>query len=180
MFGAPGIGSASYSDTMLLADALDLNVDIIAGFDGTEGEMSMMRGEICAILGSISSFQTFVEVGNGSYLLTIGGDLEGVPRAIDFATSDRSRRLISIIHSLAQLGRVTAAPPGTSARQVAELQSAYAASLEDPQFLAEAERLQRPIDPAYGDEVEKLFIEVLDQSPETIEMIRTAINGGRE
>lgn len=179
-FAAPGIGSASYSDTMLLADALDLNVDIIAGFDGTEGEMSMMRGEICATLGSVSSFQTFVDAGNGSFLLTIGGDLEGVPRAIDFASDDHSRQLISIIDSLAQLGRATAAPPGTPARQLAELRSAYAASLDDPKLLAEAERLQWPIDPAGGEEVKQLFVEILDQSPETVEMIRSALNRGKE
>lgn len=179
-FGAPGIGSASYSDTMLLADALDLNVDIIAGFDGTEGEMSMMRGEICATLGSVSSFQAFVEAGNGSYILTIGGDLEGVPNAMDFATDEHSRRLISIIDSLAQLGRATAAPPGTPARQLAQLRSAYAAALEDPKFLSEAERLKWPIEPAGGEEVQKLFVDILDQSPETIEMIRTAMNRGNE
>src|SRR5258706_12135173 len=44
-FAASGIGAASYNDTRMLADALHLNVQIINGFTGNEGEMSMLRGE---------------------------------------------------------------------------------------------------------------------------------------
>jgi tripartite-type tricarboxylate transporter receptor subunit TctC len=179
-FGSAGIGSASYSDMMLLADALDLNVQVIAGFDGTEGEMSMMRGEICAILGSTSSFYNFVNAGYGSYILTIGGKLAGVPNAMDFAKTDRARRLISIIDALAQLGRISAAPPGTPKEQVELMRAAYKASLEDPQFLADARRMGRPIDPAFGDDVKQLVINALDQSPDVIAQIDKAINGGSQ
>lgn len=177
-FGSAGIGSASYSDTMLLAEALDLNVDIIAGFDGTEGEMSMMRGEVCAILGSTSSFQNFVDSGHGYFVLTIGGDIDGVPNAMDYADSDKARRLISIIDTLARLGRVSAAPPGTNPARLARMRAAYRASLEDPALLEEAKKLGRPIEPAYGDEVGQLIITALDQTPDTVAMIRKAINGG--
>jgi tripartite-type tricarboxylate transporter receptor subunit TctC len=180
MFGSAGIGSASYSDMMLLADALDLKVKVIAGFDGTEGEMSMMRGEICAILGSTSSFQNFVNAGYGSYILTIGGNLPGVPNAMDLAETDRARRLISIIDALAQLGRVSAAPPGTPGEQVELMRAAYKASLEDPQLLAEARKMGRPIQPAFGNDVKQLVVDALDQSPEVIAQIEKAINGTSE
>jgi len=179
-FGSAGIGSASYSDMMLLADALDLKVKVIAGFDGTEGEMSMMRGEICAILGSTSSFANFVNAGYGDYILTIGGNLTGVPNAMDFAETDRARGLISIIDALAQLGRVSAAPPGTPKEQVELMRAAYKASLEDPQLLDEARRMGRPIEAAFGDDVKQLVVDALDQSPDVIAQIERAINGGSE
>jgi tripartite-type tricarboxylate transporter receptor subunit TctC len=179
-FGSAGIGSASYSDLRLLADALELKVNLIPGFDGTEGEMSMMRSEICAILGSTSSFQNFVNAGHGSYILTIGGGLGNLPNAIDLAKSDRARRLISIIDALAQLGRISAAPPGTARERVDALRAAYKASLEDPEFLAEARTMGRPIEPTYGDEVAHLVVDALDQTPETIALIENAINGGSQ
>src|SRR5690606_36632297 len=72
LFGSAGVGSASYSDTILLADALGLAVKVVPGFDGNEGEMAMIRGEICAVLGSASSFENFVENGSGFYMLAIG------------------------------------------------------------------------------------------------------------
>ena len=177
MFGSAGLGSASWSDMMLLADALELKVKVIPGFEGNEGEMSMMRGEICAIMGSTSSFQNFVDSGYGSLILSVGGNIDGVPNAMDVARTKRAKRLIGVIDTLAQLGRITAAPPGTPPDRLEELRAAYKASLEDPELLAEAKRLGKPIEPEFGEDVEQLVIAALDQSPETIAMIKKAIDG---
>ncbi|MBT8437316.1 MAG: hypothetical protein HKN77_06625 [Woeseiaceae bacterium] len=176
-FGTAGLGSASYSDTMLLADALNLKLITVPGFEGTEGEMSMMRGEICAILGSTSSHQAFVDSGYGHFIVSIGGSIDGVPNAMDLAESERARSLILIIDALAQLGRITAAPPGTPVDRVNALRAAYRQSLEDPALLDEAHRMARPIEPAIGDDVSQLVKAALDQTPETIEMIKKAIDG---
>jgi tripartite-type tricarboxylate transporter receptor subunit TctC len=176
-FGSAGLGSASWSDMMLLADALDLNVEIVPGFEGNEGEMSMMRGEICAIFGSTSSFKNFVDSGYGHLILSVGGNIDGVPNALDVVTTDRGRKLVAIINALAQLGRVTAAPPGTPPARLEQLRAAYRAALEDPGLHAEAERLGLPLDPAYGDDVRQLVVSALDQTPESVAMIRKAIDG---
>ena len=48
---AAGVGSAAYNDTRIVAEALHLNVEIIPGFEGNEGQMSMMRGEVTGLLG---------------------------------------------------------------------------------------------------------------------------------
>jgi tripartite-type tricarboxylate transporter receptor subunit TctC len=176
-FGSAGLGSASWSDMMLLADALDLNVEIVPGFEGNEGEMSMMRGEICAIMGSTSSFKHFIDAGYGHLILTVGGQIEGVPNVLDVVQTERGKRLVAIVDALAQLGRITAAPPGTPPDRLEALRAAYKSALEDPQLRAEATRLGLPIDPAYGEEVEQLVISALDQTPETVAMIRKAIDG---
>lgn len=178
-FGSAGIGSASHIDTMLLADALDLNISIVPGFEGTEGEMSMMRGEVCAIFGSMSSHQSFIDSGYGSHILAVGGTIDGVPNAMDLATSERSRRLVGIVDALARLGRVSAAPPGTPEERVAAMRTAYKASLQDPELLAEAKKMGRPIDPAFGEDVQQLITRALDQTPETVDLIRKAINGAQ-
>lgn len=175
-FAVAGIGSASYTDTQLLAEALDLNIEAIAGFDGTEGEMSMMRGEVCAQVGSTSSFEGFVSSGYGSYLLTVGGNIEGVATAMDYAKTEKSKNIISLIDALAQLGRVTAAPPGTPPERVEALRAAYKKALTDPDLLAEAEKMARPIDPAYGDNVKNLVVAALNQNPETVAIIAKAVN----
>jgi len=178
-FGSAGLGSASFSDMMLLATALNLNVDVIPGFEGTEGEMSMMRGEICAILGSTSSFTQFVDSGYGSLILTIGGEIDGIPNAMDFAETEQAQHLIAIIDTLARLGRATAAPPGTPKDRVESLRAAYKVSLEDPDLVAEANTMGRPIEPAYGEEVYQLVVSALDQTPEIVAMIKKAIDGAQ-
>ncbi len=176
-FGSAGLGSASWSDMMLLADALDLKVEIVPGFEGNEGEMSMMRGEICAIFGSTSSFKNFVDSGYGHLILSVGDRIDGVPNAVDIVTTERGKRLVAIVDALAQLGRVTAAPPGTPPARLEQLRAAYRQALEDPELHAEAERLGLPIKPAFGDDVSALVNAALNQTPESVAMIKTAIDG---
>ena len=80
---AGGVGSAAYLDTKLVAEALHLNVEIIPGFDGNEGEMSMLRGETVGTIGSESSLQPFVDHGNGFFALEIGGPAQStIPRPL--------------------------------------------------------------------------------------------------
>src|SRR5215472_11668880 len=82
-FAASGVGAASYNDTKILADALHLNVQIVNGFTGNEAEMSMLRGEVAAQIGTVDSLKEFVAQGRGYWALALSGDskaLPGVPR----------------------------------------------------------------------------------------------------
>ena len=176
IFAGAGIGSASYADTRLLSEALGLNPKIIPGYGGTEGEMAMMRGEICGQVASTSSVQGFVDAGYASYILTVGGDIDGVPNAMEYAKDERAKGIVELISAMAQLGRITAAPPGIPEEQLNDLREAYKAALQDPALLAEADKKGRPIDPAYGDDVKQLVIAALDQTPETIQIIRKSLN----
>ncbi len=171
VFAGAGIGSASYADTRLLAEALKLNVRIIPGYEGTEAEMAMMRGEICGLVASTSSVQGFVDAGYGKFVLTVGGEIEGVPNAIDFARDDHARQIVTLISAMAKLGRISAAPAGTPGETLATLRAAYRSALEDPTLLADARARGRPIEPAFGEEVSQLINAALDQTPELLDLI---------
>ena len=175
-FSGAGIGSASYADTRLLSVALGLNIKIIPGYQGTESEMAMMRGEICGQIGSQSSSQGFVDAGYGKYILTIGGDMVGIPNAMDYARDERARQIVQLISNMAELGRISAAPPNTPQEQLEALRAAYRSALEDPALLETASRMGRPIAPAYGDDVRQLVVSALDQTPESIQIISRALN----
>lgn len=175
VFAGAGIGSASYADTRLLSEALNLNVRIIPGYEGTEAEMAMMRGEICGLVASTSSVQGFVDAGYGTFVLAVGGEIEGVPDAIDYARDDRSRRIVELISAMAELGRISAAPSGTPREELAALRAAYRNALEDPGLLAEARARGRPIEPAFGEEVKALIVAALDQTPEILDVIARAL-----
>ena len=170
-FSSAGIGSASYTDTKLLAEALKLPLEVLPGFDGTEGEMSMMRGEVCGQFGTTSSLQPFVAAGEGHFIMTVGGTVEGVPNVWEFVKDDRAKSIVSLIEALAKLGRITAAPPGLPKELYEQLLAAYKASLEDPALLAEAAKLGYPIETAYGDEVKQLVVNALNQTPETMALL---------
>ncbi len=174
LFAASGIGSASYNETKMLADGLDLNIEMIPGYQGNEGEMAMLRQEVVGQIGSQSSLQPFVDAGNGFVAIGIGGDVE--PRAIDFAETDKGKSIVNLIDALSSLGRLTAAPPGVDPAVLEELRDAYVAVMEDSEFLAEAEKLGLPIEPARGDAVAGLVEAALNQSPDTVAIISAALN----
>ncbi len=175
-FATSGVGSASYTDTQLIRSALDLKIEVVPGFNGNEGELAMLRGEIGAQVGSMSSLQSFVDNGYGVFAVAIGGDANGVPQAAGKATTEKGKSIIALVQAMSELGRLTAAPPGTPAERVADLRAAYEKVLTDPQLLAEAEKLGIPIQPSYGEAVAGLVGDALNQSPATVEIIAAAVN----
>lgn len=174
LFAASGIGSASYNETKMLTDALDLKIEMIPGYQGNEGEMAMLRGEVVGQLGTYGSLKPFVDAGNGFFALAIGGEFK--PQAIDYAKTDKAKAIVNLIDANSNLGRLTAAPPGVPAEVLEELRDAYMAVMTDPAFLAEAEKLGLPIEPARGDVVAELIVAALQQSPETVKIIAAALN----
>ncbi|HSR70983.1 MAG TPA: tripartite tricarboxylate transporter substrate-binding protein [Kiloniellales bacterium] len=172
-----GVGSASYTETQLLAEAFDLNFELLPGYSGTEDFMAIMRAEADGSMASKSSYQDFVDNGNGRFVLQIGGsDAGDIPQARDLAKTDKARQLANVIESQATLGRFTAGPPGIPEDRLEALRDAYMAALKDPGLLAEAEKLGIPIDPMRGDEVQVAVAKALDRSPEVVEIIARAVN----
>ncbi len=174
-FAASGVGSASYNETKMLADGLELPIKMIPGYQGNEGEMAMLRGEVVGQVGSKASLQPFVDAGNGFFALVVGKE-EGIPSASQFAVTDKAKSIVSLIEANSNLGRLTAAPPGVAPEVLEELRTAYMAVMEDPEFLAEAEKLGLPIEAARGDEVAVLMQAALQQSPETVAIISAALD----
>ncbi|MDU8941767.1 Bug family tripartite tricarboxylate transporter substrate binding protein [Ovoidimarina sediminis] len=172
-FASTGIGSASYTETRMLADALDLNIELIPGYQGNAAEMAMLRSEIAGQVGSLSSLAPFIDAGNAVIALGIGGDV--TPQASEFATTDKARSIVSLIDALSSLGRLTAAPPGVAPEVVEELRDAYMSVMTDPDFLEEAAKLGLPIEAARGDAVQGLVEAAMKQSPETIDIIAAAL-----
>ncbi|HXJ03049.1 MAG TPA: tripartite tricarboxylate transporter substrate-binding protein [Micropepsaceae bacterium] len=179
-FASSGVGSAAYNDTKILADALHLNVQIVPGFSGNEAEMSMLRNEVVAEVGTAESMEQFVKQGHGFFALALSGDpkaLPGVPRARDYVKDEHGKRLLSLVETLSEIGRLTAGPPGIPANVLAAEREALDATMKDPQFLAEAKKLDLDIDPAPGDVVEMRIKAALNQPPETVAALKSAAGG---
>jgi tripartite-type tricarboxylate transporter receptor subunit TctC len=180
-FAASGVGAASYNDTRILADALHLNVQIVNGFTGNEGEMSMLRGEVAAQVGTVDSLKEFVANGHGFWALALSGNskaLPGVPRMADYVKDERGKKLLALLQALSELGRLTAGPPGIPANILATERAAMTDMMRDPAFLADAKRLALPIDYLPGEAVEAKMKAAMNQPRETVEALERAAGGG--
>lgn len=175
--GVSGVGSAAYNEMALMKEALDLNVEMIPGYEGREDEMAILRGEVVGTLGSRSSFEGFVANKQGFYALEIGG-VPGstVPQARAYAKDDKAKAIVALIESQGSLARFTAGPPGIPEDRLKLLRDAYRQALGDPDLLAEAKKLDIPIDPGIGETVAAQVNEALNQSPETVAIVSAVMN----
>jgi len=175
LFGASAIGSAARNDALILRHILGMPIKIVTGLSGNDSQMSMMRGDIDGAFGSYSSYRAFLARGDGKILLRLGGgrDLEKL-LAVTAEGMDKkqARDLLELIDSIAHLGRITVAPPNVSASRLAVLRDAYDRALRDPELLADARRLDLPVEPLSGAEVAARAAAILDQPAELRELIR--------
>jgi hypothetical protein len=82
------------------------------------------------------------------------------PSIEDAARTPEERLLIELVVSGTQLGRPFATNEAPADR-VAALRSAFAATMKDPEFLAEAKTLGFDVDPVLGDTMQKVVQKVL-------------------
>jgi hypothetical protein len=93
-------------------------------------------------------------------------------------TDEKAKALIALIQTQGDIQRFTAGPPGVPQDRLDALRAAYRKSMEDPELQAKAVKLERPIEPAYGDDVLAMIRVALKQTPETIALLRQALEAG--
>jgi tripartite-type tricarboxylate transporter receptor subunit TctC len=177
-FAAAGVGSAAYLDTRILDFILPIDIQTVTGFDGAEGELSMLRGEVVAATGIASSFDQFVKNKGGYYALAMSqlahDILPGVPQASQYVTDERGKRLLALLEALSDLGRLTAGPPGIPADVLQVLRDAHEKAIKDPELIAEAMKLNIPVKFGSGEFVTQRIKEALTQTPETVALLKQA------
>jgi tripartite-type tricarboxylate transporter receptor subunit TctC len=177
---AAGVGSAGYIDTRLAISAIHLNVQLIPGYNGSEGTMSMLRGETQGTIGSQSSYAQFVDDGNGFYVMEAGGPAGSkIPQADQFAKDDNARRLLKMIAAESDVARLTAGPPGIPGDRLELLRRVFMKALADPQLLADAKKMDAPIAAANGEHVQSVIADALRQTPQNLQLLAQAVKAGQ-
>jgi tripartite-type tricarboxylate transporter receptor subunit TctC len=171
-FAVGGIGSATYIESTLLGKVLKLPIKVLTGYSGGDDQLAMRRGEITGSVASRSSWEPFVKNGYGHFIAQIGGSEKDVPQLGSMVSDPTAKAVIALIQSQGDIGRLTAGPPGIPQDRLDALRAAYKAALEDPELLAKAEKMQVPIDPLYGDDVLNRVKVALNQTPETVALLR--------
>lgn len=174
-----GVGSQDYNETQILTVALPAKFKPLPGYAGREGEMAILRGECQGTIGSYTGLIGFIKAKECRVLLQFGGqkhkDLPDVPHANELNLSPRGRSLVNLINNIAQVGRLTAAPPGVPAGRLEVLREAYKKAVNDPELLKEAEKINLDFDPAYGEDVAKLVGEAVHQPEDNLALLKSII-----
>jgi tripartite-type tricarboxylate transporter receptor subunit TctC len=166
--GATAAGGSTYDYASWHKMTTGARFEIVSGYKGTADlYLAMERGEIDGICGvdwtALKSQRRQLLQDNRLNLLVQDGlepDPElaarGVPQTWRYIKRESDRQAVRLIVGFQQaFGKAYLAPPNVSAEKVAILRSAFAATLRDPAFLAEAQKARIEITPQSGEAVQQ-------------------------
>jgi tripartite-type tricarboxylate transporter receptor subunit TctC len=174
-----GTGQAADTDQFprILNGVLGTRLKIVTGYPGgNDVTLAMERGEVKGRCGwswssVVSTHKRWIEDGSITVLVQLSlnkhPNLAGIPLVMDFVKTDEQRQIFKLIFARQVMGRPFLAPPGVPKDRAEALREAFARTMLDPEFLADAEKMQLEITPVTGDETEKLVAE-LYQTPKAI------------
>jgi tripartite-type tricarboxylate transporter receptor subunit TctC len=96
------------------------------------------------------------------HLPTRGPDLPDVPALGELGDTTEGHQLLSLYANTGPIGRAFFAPPGTPAATVKTLRDGFMAMTKDPEFVADAKKINAELDIGTGDDVLKAVQQTLN------------------
>jgi tripartite-type tricarboxylate transporter receptor subunit TctC len=182
--GGSAPGSDTYTNAVMLRNLLGAQLELVPGYpDGKAVQLAMEKGEVDAECGSYSSLKTeqpaWIRDKKVSFIVLIGlerhSDLPNVPTVMELARSEHQKAVFKIILAQQEAGRPLLAPPGLPADRLRALRQAFDETVKDPEFLADAKRIGLEVNPASGEQLQKLMAEIYASPPELVERAKRAV-----
>ncbi|MBX9740013.1 MAG: hypothetical protein K2X62_08075 [Beijerinckiaceae bacterium] len=156
--GVTGVGATDNDVAVLLKEILGLRIKIVPGYqDSNAVGMALENGEVDGqFIGYVAAKvakPAWVDPKGKMQILmqfarkTRHPDLPDAPMASELAPDAAARQLIDMAELPYVVARPYAAPPGLPPDRAEALQAAFAATMRDPEFLAEAKRLKMDLTP---------------------------------
>lgn len=169
------VGSTGGSDDTaqfprVLNGTIGSKFKIVTGYPGGNDVLiAMERGEVEGRCGwswssVLSTRGEWVKDGKINVLvqtaLTKHKDLPNVPLVTDLAKTPEDKEILTMIFARQTMGRPFLAPPGIDPAYGALLRQAFADTLSDPDFLAEAKKVKLEVNPVSGVDIEALVKQI--------------------
>lgn len=170
IMGTTGADGFDATTAVILREVIGANLKIVSGYAGSSAvRLAIEAGELDGYTNSWDSVKVtnFEDVQTGNWLPLVRTteapikDLPNVRGVLEFARNEEDRQLLrySIVQTqLTQRGYVMA--PEVPADRVAALDVAFARTMEDPEFLADAEKAKLAINPMTGAEFRRINLEL--------------------
>jgi tripartite-type tricarboxylate transporter receptor subunit TctC len=185
IFGGGATAAITFQHPMVLKNTLHANIRVIPGYPGSrELMLAMHRGEVngvCGLFASSIKSQFSDEVTGGQLKLVIqmgnkkSDEFGKIPSVFDYAKTDDDRDVLDVHFRQLLLGRPLAGPPGIPADRLQALRQALLATMQDPEFRAEADKVGLDIDPASAQDVDQLLQHFAAFPPEIFRKAEEAI-----
>ena len=103
-------------------------------------------------------------------------ELADVPLAIDLTKDPEKLQILKLFLASQEMARPFAAPPGLPADRKAALVKAFDETMKDPEFLAEAKKLNMDVNPLTPKEIDDILVELYKTPKAVLEKAAQAIS----
>ena len=182
-----GTGAGSETDTwpVILNDMLGTTFKVVTGYLGSQETMiAIERGEAHGRCGlSLSSLKTakpdWLRDKKVNVLVQIAleksSELPDVPLVFDLVTRPEDRQALDLLVGPTAMARPFVGPPGMPAGKATLLRRAFDDTMKDPEFLADAAKIQADVAPTTGEDVQKLVARIYATPRPVIERVKKFI-----
>jgi tripartite-type tricarboxylate transporter receptor subunit TctC len=182
-----GQGPSSEPDIFarLYKNVFDAPIKLVPGYPGTnEISLAMERGEVDGLCGlSWSTIKTrhaqWLKEKKMNLIVQASfkkvPELADVPLALEETKDKEKLQILKLILAAQQMARPFAAPPGIPADRKAALVAAFDATMKDPDYLADAKRLDIDVNPVSGKELDELLAELYATPKDVVKKAGEAI-----
>jgi tripartite-type tricarboxylate transporter receptor subunit TctC len=183
IFGGSGVASASYQYPMFLAHLTGARIKVIPGYkSGGETNLAMERGEVQGrgnyYEGFLATNPDWVRDKKVKFIFRLGPDhpdLAGVPHARQYAKTPRQQQMLRVLEAPLAVGQAFYVAAGVPKERVEALRAAFKGTLADPQFKAEAEKMQLYIEPSDHVEVAEAVAKVYETPKEIFDELNALL-----
>jgi tripartite-type tricarboxylate transporter receptor subunit TctC len=181
--GSNAAGSSNSIVPTVLNRVLGTKFRIIEGYRGApDAVLAAERGEVqgvCASLGQFRSFARLFEDGKLRILLRAEEaklpDAPDAPPIFDYSKTDDQRRVMRFVFSTTEFGRPYVFPPDVPKERVELMRNAVAAAAQDPELVAEANKINLDIAYRAPQDLERLVGRLYETPPDMLETVRNLV-----
>jgi tripartite-type tricarboxylate transporter receptor subunit TctC len=185
--GATAAGTTLVDFPLVTNRILGTKFKVVRGYDSTpQINVAMERGEVEGIGGiGWQSVKTQVPQWIADKKITVIAQyglhrdpkLAGAPTMLEIAKTDADRAALTMMFARTEYGRPYFAPPDVPPARVEALRRAFDATMDDPDFVADAAQLQLELSPMHGEEVQALVAKLARTPVEIVARVRAALEG---
>lgn len=180
--GTTGPGSNAHDVPLLLKEFAGAQLRLVPGYPSNgDIRLAIERGESDTYAALAQTVHRAVEAGTVRAMVRSRTALPGyehLPVDEELATSEIGKQLFALRGIPLSIGRAFAVGPDVPEDRVAILREAFRNTIEDPEFLEEAEQAGIYMSYISYEDVEAGFADLLSQPPEVVEAMNTYIKPG--
>jgi tripartite-type tricarboxylate transporter receptor subunit TctC len=184
VMGAQAPGSTQFDYPVLANKLFGFKFKVVTGYESTPKiHLAMESGEVH---GTIANWSTLKAINSNwitekkirilaQWALQKSPELGDVPLFLDLARTEADRDALRLMLARLEYGRPFFLPPNVPTARIEALRRAFDATMKDPSYLAEAEKLKVDVDPLSGEQVAALVEQVSRTPADIVARVRAAM-----